>query len=479
MITSLKNRKVDQAVKLKRRLHREHEKLFLIEGAQVIGEALEAGIRPTTLLQTESADDIAKRARAAGAEVLDVSESVMSRIASTVSPQGVVAIAPFLDVELAALPEEATSVAILAAIRDPGNAGTILRSADAAGIDGVVFASTSVDVYNPKAVRASSGSLFHLPVVRETGVEDAARLLRDRGFTIFATAPDGDADIYEVELSGKTAFVFGNESWGLPEDVSSAVDYTVRIPQAGAAESLNVAAAATVCLFEAARRRGEKRRARLETMIAAAAHDIRSPLTAMKGFGYALAKRWAQMSDEQRDTMFQAIIYDTDRLDTIVRQLVDAARITTGRLDLFPERTNIRALVEELAQSVGRDPEHPDVVWRGGDLTVMIDADRLRVTVGAFFEAAVWWCREGPIEVTAALDGDLLRVDVYRRGTDLSQQAADALFSPRPPGSGSGSKIGLFVARGVAEAMGGRAGVEVDEGLRFGIEVPVAGDDLG
>ena len=169
-------------------------------------------------------------------------------------------------------------------MRDPGNAGTILRSADAAGATGVVFAGSSVDAYNPKAVRATAGSIFHVPVVRDIATEDALASLRTKGFAVVAMDMHGDEDLFEAELSEATAFVFGNEAHGLPSEYFDAAEHRVRVPQAGRAESLNLAAAATVCLFEWVRR-GRGGAETLEELVAAAAHDIRSPLTAMKGLG--------------------------------------------------------------------------------------------------------------------------------------------------------------------------------------------------
>ncbi len=280
------------------------------------------------------------------------------------------------------------------------------------------------------------------------------------------------ADLYHLDLTGPTAFLFGNEAWGLPGETAALADTTVRVPIPGGAESLNLAAAATVCLFEWARQRREGRRVALETVIAAAAHDIRSPLTAMKGFGYALSTRWEQMTPEQRDLMLQGIVYDTDRLNTILRQLVDAARLTAGTLDLFPERVTVGSVVEQIAKTVARDPDHPPVELEGADVEAFLDPDRLRLVLEAFVEALVWWTNDGPVAISAERRDDHLTVRAFRRGTTLSPEEAPRLFQPRAPGTGSGSKIGLWVALGVAEAQGGTAAIEVDEGVRFVLEVP-------
>jgi signal transduction histidine kinase len=216
------------------------------------------------------------------------------------------------------------------------------------------------------------------------------------------------------------------------------------------------------------------RRVALEAVIAAAAHDIRSPLTAMKGFAYALQRRWDDMTDEQRELMFRGIAHDTDRMDQILTLLVDAARIVGDRLELNPEPTLLEALVTEVDASLGRDPEFPGLVWRGEPgVSVFVDADRLRTVLGAFVEGEIWFGWEGPIEVGAAVAGGRLVLTVTRTGTELDDAAAEALFFPRRPGTGSGSKIGLFVARGIAEAQGGTATAGVIDGrLEFRLDVP-------
>ncbi|GBC86746.1 23S rRNA (uridine(2479)-2'-O)-methyltransferase [bacterium HR12] len=441
-----------------------------MEGAQAVKEALARPGVLRTLFCTDPAHPLARLAGERGVEVHRVSEELMRRLAATVTPQGLVGVAPFLDVGLGELARP-SCVAVLHAVRDPGNAGTIVRSADAAGADAVVFSSSSVDPYNPKTVRATAGSLFHLPIVRGVETAEALDALRGMGLRVLAMAADGEEDLYQLDLTHPVAFLFGNEAWGLPREVARLADATVRIPIAGRAESLNLAAAASVALFERARQRREGRRVALETLIASAAHDIRSPLTAMKGFGYALSTRWEQMTAEQRELMLRGIVYDTDRLNAIVRQLVDAARLVSGSLDLFPERVRVGSVVEQIATSVARDPEHPPVELEGPDAEAFVDPERLRLMLEAVVEALVWWGREGPIRISAERRGRRLRVRAARRGTELPPDAVEALFEPRAPGTGGGSKIGLWVARGVAEAQGGTVTARVDGELVFELEI--------
>ncbi len=472
MLTSPKNPKVIAASRLKKRAFRDEDRRFLVEGAQAVSEALGVPGALETLFTDDELAPLAVQARQAGVEVHQVGDEVIRALTSTVTPQALVGVAPYLDRGLDALPDEGC-VPILHEVRDPGNAGTVLRSADAAGAGGVVFTASSVDVYNPKTVRSSAGSLFHLPVVRDAETTEAIAAVKDRGFRVLAMATGGADDLYRSDLSGPVAFVFGNEAHGLPADVVALADDTVRVPQAGRAESLNLAAAATVCLFEWQRRRLREGEA-LENIIGAAAHDIRSPLTAMKGFGYALEKRWDMMTEEQRAVMLQGIVHDADRMDTILRQLVDAARVVGGNLEIFPEQVDVAELVLAIAENQRRDPDHPAVEWSGEAVTVFVDPARLKTTILAFMEVLVWWGREGSLLVEASLEGSFLHVRVSREASDLTTEDAESLFIPRRPGQGGGSKIGLFVARGVAESQGGRAWGEVADGrLAFHAEIPV------
>jgi RNA methyltransferase, TrmH family len=473
VITSPRNDKVAAALRLKKRTFRQDDRAFLVEGAQAVGEALSARALER-LYHAELDHPVVARAREAGVETIHVGDAVIEKLTSTVTPQPLVGVATYLDVGLSALEREPRCVAVLHAVRDPGNAGTVLRSADAAGADAVVFTTSSVDVYNAKTVRASAGSLFHLPIVRDVETADAVTALRERGATVLAMDAHGDADLFETDLTRPVAMLFGNEAWGLPDDVRALADRTVRVPLGGRAESLNLAAAATVCLFEWARQQREGRRAVLETIISSAAHDIRSPLTAMKGFGHALAKRWPQMTDEQRSLMLDGIVYDTDRLNAILRQLVDAARITAGSLELFPETTDVGALVTKISESLARDPDHPEIAWEGGEVVALVDPERLRLVLEAFVESLVWWTAEGSVRISGAIRDGRLAIEASRRRTTLLDADAEQLFLPREPGTGAGSKIGLFVARGVAQAQGGSATASVaDDTLRFVAEIPL------
>jgi TrmH family RNA methyltransferase len=262
--------------RLSGRSARRREARFVAEGPQSVTEAVTAHLdavragRPPVVLALYATADAAQRyalvldrAAEAGSVVRLATPDVVAAMGDTVTSQGVVAVCAFVDVQLDRLVAASPRlVAVLAHVRDPGNAGTVLRAADAAGAGGVVLTDASVDVFNPKCVRASAGSLFHLPVA--TGVPLAATVeaLRGAGLVVLAADVAGTADLDDLQdlaergagpLAGPVAWVFGNEAWGLPDDALAAADAVVRVPVYGRAESLNLATAATVCLYASAR----------------------------------------------------------------------------------------------------------------------------------------------------------------------------------------------------------------------------------
>ena len=266
-LTSLRSTRVVAAHRLAKRSFRGKERRFLAEGPQAVREAVAHAGGPDgrTLIELYATPEAAERhadlvaaARAAGTPVLTATPEVIADISDTVTPQGLVGVCRFLDVPFASVPAARPRlVAVLAHVRDPGNAGTVLRCADAAGADAVVFTDASVDLYNPKAVRASAGSLFHLPVAVGVPVAEAVAGLRAAGVRLLAADGAGDRDL-DAELDAgwmgvPTAWVFGNEAWGLPEQTRALTDAVVRVPIHGRAESLNLATAAAVCLYASAR----------------------------------------------------------------------------------------------------------------------------------------------------------------------------------------------------------------------------------
>ena len=275
-------RKVAQLAGRPARLKRSE---FLAEGPQAVREALVlhqkriAAGEPGIVYEVYASEACLDRhpdleRLAEGTTAFIATDEVLAAMADTVTPQGILAVCGFLDVSLEKVLDAGPRlVAVLCQVRDPGNAGTVLRAADAAGADAVILTGSSVDIYNPKAVRSTAGSLFHLPVVLGAEVEDLVARFKERGIGVLAAdgqgqlnldrlqdqnaarrlgAPAGDAEsVYALE--NPTAWLFGNEAQGLSEDELALADHRVAVPVYGEAESLNLGTAATVCLYASAR----------------------------------------------------------------------------------------------------------------------------------------------------------------------------------------------------------------------------------
>ncbi|MDJ0361137.1 RNA methyltransferase [Rhodococcus sp. H29-C3] len=251
--------RVVSAVKLLRASERRKSGLFLAEGTNSVTEALGAGVVRELFYAEDSVDrngGVLDAARSVGIRTHAISARAARGLSDTVTPPGIVAVCRLVDVGLGdALGVDPTLIAVPVEVSEPGNAGTVIRVADAVGADAVVMLGDSVDPHNGKCVRASAGSLFHLPIARERSVEQGLDALRASGVKILATAADGEIDLDDADelLSGPTAWLFGNEAHGLDAAVAASADHRVRIPIHGRAESFNLATAAAICLYSSAR----------------------------------------------------------------------------------------------------------------------------------------------------------------------------------------------------------------------------------
>ena len=261
-MTSPRSAPVAAASKLTKRSFREQQRRFLAEGPQAVREALGVPGGVLTLFATGEAagrhGDLVSAASSAGATVHRVSGQAMATLTGTVTPQGLVAVCPFVDVPVATILAAPPALGVLLAqVRDPGNAGTVVRVADAAGAGAVLFGHGSVDAYNGKCVRASAGSLFHLDLAVDVDLSDTVAALRAAGVRVLAADGAGSGDLDDLidagTLAAPTVWMFGNEAWGMPEAVRALADEVVRVPIHGRAESLNLATAAAVCLYASAR----------------------------------------------------------------------------------------------------------------------------------------------------------------------------------------------------------------------------------
>lgn len=258
MITSSRNVRVQSARRLTKRGVRDDRREFLIEGALGVEQALRtsSSVKSLMVCPQEDSSEVVRLASSKGIPVVEVSEAVMRSISSATTPPGVLAVSRFVDRDpVALLRERLDLVVVLAGVRDPGNAGTIIRSAAAVGADALFIGGTTVDLYNPKVVRATAGALFNVPVSRNVEVRWLLSELGDRKVGTIAADPEGPTVYHDADLTKPTALVLGNEAWGVTREVVESVDSTVCIPMKHGVESLNVGMAASVVLFEAARQR--------------------------------------------------------------------------------------------------------------------------------------------------------------------------------------------------------------------------------
>jgi len=255
MITSIANEKVRYVRSLHRRPVRRRENRFIIEGLRLIEEMNEAGQEPAFVFCTEAFSTrprgraLLEVLRASGREVLTVSDQVMRAMADTKTPQGILAVVAFPE----PAPYESPLILVLDRVRDPGNLGTILRSAEAAGVGAVITIKGTVDVFSPKVVRGGMGAHFRLPILHDRKWEEIEGELRGR--QLLLADPGGELPYYEVDWTQPTALIVGGEAHGPGRKARELAASAVTIPMRGGAESLNVAVATSIILFEAARQR--------------------------------------------------------------------------------------------------------------------------------------------------------------------------------------------------------------------------------
>jgi TrmH family RNA methyltransferase len=265
-ITSLQNPRVKQAVRLRERSGRDDQRRIIIDGRREIERALAAGVKLTELfieadiLPPDSERQLASQARACGADVLDVNAPVMQKLAFGERHEGIVAIAEAPAVDLAQFEKKLKGhagnqlIAVLEGVEKPGNLGAILRTADAAGVTGLLAASPRTDLYNPNAIRASLGAIFTVPIAAASSAECLA-WLREHHFTIFAARVDGAVNYTSADFRGPTAIILGSEAAGLTSTWRAPDIRALKLLMLGSVDSLNVSVTAAVLFYEALRQR--------------------------------------------------------------------------------------------------------------------------------------------------------------------------------------------------------------------------------
>lgn len=260
-ITSSSNPKIKEIKGLKRKKERWQKKLYLIEGVKIIEEYIKwVGVPEYILFSDElfsvtGGEELLKKIGNCH-ELIKIPNNLLRELTDTENPQGILGVAKFNDTKYEELLKGKNKfVIILDELQDPGNVGTIIRTADAFGASGVVLTNNCVDVYNPKVVRATMGSLFHIPIVFADNKIDIISRFKNDDITIYSTSLEGEKYIHETDLTENIAIIIGNEANGVSNELIKISDYLIKIPMCGKAESLNAAVASSVAMYEVARQR--------------------------------------------------------------------------------------------------------------------------------------------------------------------------------------------------------------------------------
>lgn len=260
IIKSKDNKLIKHIKKLGLKKYRQENNQFIIEGIRFVEEAASAGASIkhclfSDSLKSERAEQLLAKIRNSSTNMHMVEENIIQDICDTKTPQGIVAVIEKRDYSLDDFLSSSDFIIIVDRIQDPGNLGTIIRTADAANADSIVLSDGTVDPYSPKVLRSTMGSIFHLPLIICTDILDSLNILKSRGFSICAASLDGNTMYYKENYIGKTAIVIGNEGSGIDSNIKRYADKLVKIPMPGRAESLNAAVAAGILMFEVVRQR--------------------------------------------------------------------------------------------------------------------------------------------------------------------------------------------------------------------------------
>ena len=261
-ITSSSNTTIKDIKGLKRKRERWNKKLYLIEGVKIVDEYIKWVGVPQYILFSEELFDVTggeelfKEIETCHSDLIKIPYNLLKELTDTENPQGVLSVVNIFDSKLEELLKgENKFIIILDELQDPGNVGTIIRTADAFGASGVVLTNNCVDVYNPKVVRATMGSLFHIPIVYADNKIKLINSFKNKGITIYSTSLEGESYIHETDLTKNIAIIIGNEANGVSNEMIKISDSLIKIPMYGKAESLNAAVATSVVMYEVARQR--------------------------------------------------------------------------------------------------------------------------------------------------------------------------------------------------------------------------------
>ncbi|HHV29411.1 23S rRNA (guanosine(2251)-2'-O)-methyltransferase RlmB [Acetivibrio mesophilus] len=259
-ISSAQNPVIREVKALKQKKYREEKGMFFIEGIRFVEEALKEGVQIHKILvsdklaDTTSGSEILEKVNNGGYSVFELPHKLFVEVSDTQNPQGILAVLDIKDYNIEDIWDNKNFFIILDSIQDPGNMGTIIRTADAAGATGVIVSKGCVDVYNPKVLRSTMGSVFHVPICLSEDIFKVMDSMKKRGVKICASHLEGNCDYFELGYKKDIAIIIGNEANGISEEVKNYADVLVRIPMPGRAESLNASVAAGILMYEVLRK---------------------------------------------------------------------------------------------------------------------------------------------------------------------------------------------------------------------------------
>lgn len=468
--------------KLRRSSTRHANGEFLADSPNAVLEAIDGGASVALLLVTDAYQgrypDLVERARLKGIETVRVDETAISSAVSTKSFQGVAAVVAIPSEDINDLLGRGT-VAVLDAVQDPGNVGALLRSADCFGA-GLLLGKGCADPYAPKVVRSSAGALFRTTLVSDHDLPLALELLKANGFQLVGADPDGCVDFNTFKFQEKCAIVLGNEGAGLNPEVERLLDARVAVPMQRKGQSLNVAIAGSLLLHAACHRIAPE--VDMAAVVSAINHDLRSPLTSVKGFARTIEQRWDGLDDELKKEMVGQISVAADKLLRAIGELVDTARIETGEIRCVPIEFDPAPAVAGVVEEVSGEYANVEFENSMEDSQAAIYADRdrftqaMRVLVENAAKHGEGLVRigaksaDGWVDVEVADNGDLLEPD------EIAQVLRGRIVSRKRAAAPAGTGLALHVVARVAELQGGELIVsEAGDGFEtFTLRLPAS-----
>lgn len=471
--------------KLSRGRARHTQGELLADSPNAVREAIEGGAEVKLILVTDEYQarhpELLIRASAGRIETVRVDEAAMISAVSTKSPQGIAAIVAIPDQRVEGL-LDCETIAVLDAVQDPGNVGALLRSADCFG-SGLLLGKGCADPYSPKVVRSSAGALFRTAFARDLELAPALERLKGNGFELVGADPEAGRAFDDFDYPDRCAVVLGNESAGLAPEVERLLDARVAVPMRLGGQSLNVAIAGSLILYAACK--PAKSELGMAGVVSAINHDLRSPLTSVKGFAQTIEQRWESLDEELKKEMIGQISSAADRLLGAIGELVDTARLETGELRCIPVEFDPGPVVAEVVEQVSA--EYGDVEFEVSMIDsrrgIYADRDRFAQAARVLVENAAKH-GDGAVRISVKSGEGWTDLDVADNGKLPEPRKIVQIFSGRAAGGRrgappSGTGLALHVVAGVAKLQGGELiASEASDGYEtFTLRLPSGGDE--